>query len=184
MANSRKEQFYIENENLVYFVFNKYMSGIPSNEDIKEDLLQEGRNALWKCLDTYDSEKSKFSTYAIIVIRRAMLYYAKRYFTDTKDVVPFDEVPFPSTEDGEGIVLSETIDDGTHSHFQKTYMLKNIFTKVYSRSNPITKKIVSCYMRNLKQSDIAKATGVNQSYVSRNLRKFQEECRREYDLCK
>lgn len=43
-----------------------------------QDLMQEGRIALMKALDTYSSEKSQFSTYAFVVIKNRLFQYVKK----------------------------------------------------------------------------------------------------------
>lgn len=43
-----------------------------------QDLMQEGRIALMKALDTYSPEKSKFSSYAFTVIKNRLFSYVKR----------------------------------------------------------------------------------------------------------
>ena len=60
--NSREiEQAVVDNQNLVRFAINRYFPGLREDEDI----FQVGWIGLWKACLSYDSSKSKLSTFAV-----------------------------------------------------------------------------------------------------------------------
>lgn len=64
-----------ENEGLVYYTMNKYFYTTTSEYNIKEDLAQVGRIALYKAIQTYDEGRTEFSTYAVKVIKSKMINF-------------------------------------------------------------------------------------------------------------
>lgn len=80
-----------EHEGLIVTVYAAHFS---SYTGIREDLLQEGRMAVWKALQTYDSTKSKFSGYAYMLVKRAMLDYVTKECRNAivSDIEVFDAV--------------------------------------------------------------------------------------------
>ena len=60
MSSTSIEELFEENQKLVYFVVNKYYDWLAEDEDI----IQEGFLGLYKASLTWDSSRSKFSTYA------------------------------------------------------------------------------------------------------------------------
>ncbi len=64
-----------ENEGLVYYTMNKYFYTTTSEFDIKEDMIQVGRIALYKAIQTYDEDRTEFSTYAVKVIKSKMINF-------------------------------------------------------------------------------------------------------------
>lgn len=62
MSNEDKLKIYNENENLVYFTIKKYYSDYLFDED----MIQECKLALWKCINKFDPHRNiKFSTFAV-----------------------------------------------------------------------------------------------------------------------
>lgn len=62
------EELYLANEKLVYHVIKRYFTEKLHDEDIE----QVGRLGLWKACQTYDSDESRFSTYACNCIRNTI----------------------------------------------------------------------------------------------------------------
>ena len=61
-------RLYEDNEKLVFFILNKYFPALAFDDDAA----QEGRIGLWNACQSYDPEKSAFSTYAGRAIRNAI----------------------------------------------------------------------------------------------------------------
>lgn len=61
-------RLYEDNEKLVFFILNKYFPTLAFDEDAAQD----GRLGLWNACQSYDPEKSAFSTYAGRAIRNAV----------------------------------------------------------------------------------------------------------------
>ena len=68
-----KEEMYLENENLVYFMAGKLH--VSPNDFDYEDIISEGKLALWKAVQSFDKKQSAFSTYACNVIKNQMCVY-------------------------------------------------------------------------------------------------------------
>ena len=62
-----------DNMKLVYYVINKYYPTYMYDEDV----IQEGMLGLCQAANTYDSSKTKFSTYAFHCIRNRLKYYLR-----------------------------------------------------------------------------------------------------------
>lgn len=85
MLTPEQEKMFEENEKLVYFTINNYIQNAGKyGLNDKEDIESMGKFALCKAIATYNGEKSKFSTYAISVIRN-YLYNQLRDSKETSD---------------------------------------------------------------------------------------------------
>ena len=76
----------MNNEKLVFYVYNKLTPNdfVINNRD---DLIQEGYIGLLKAEKSYDPNKGvKFSTYATMCIRNAMLLYMRQIKKDRKNI--------------------------------------------------------------------------------------------------
>lgn len=82
-----RDELIIDNMNLVYKVYNDNFKNTSFYID-KEDLIAEGNLALVKCANKYNYTK-KFSTYAYICIKNAMINYCNKEFKH-KEVLSLD----------------------------------------------------------------------------------------------
>ena len=64
-----------DNEGLIYYTLQRYFYTTTSEFDIKEDMIQVGRIALYKAIQTYDEGRTEFSTYAVKVIKSKMINF-------------------------------------------------------------------------------------------------------------
>ena len=64
-----------DNEGLIYYTLQRYFYATTSEFDIKEDMIQVGRIALYKAIQTYEVGKTEFSTYAVKVIKSKMINF-------------------------------------------------------------------------------------------------------------
>lgn len=72
-----KEERFFENERLIYYMIDKF--NIPNTHMDYEDLVGEGRLALWKAVVSYKENKdTAFSTYACNVIKNRMSIYLNK----------------------------------------------------------------------------------------------------------
>lgn len=62
------ENLYLANEKLVFHVIKRYFTSMMHDEDVE----QIGRLGLWKACQTYNSDESKFTTYACNCIRNTI----------------------------------------------------------------------------------------------------------------
>ena len=86
-----RDEFIVGNLPLVTFVITKYFQNELARFD---DLCSVGTIALINAVDTYDESKGAFSTYAVVVMRRAVA----RYIASGKSFVSLDEVEDISSE--------------------------------------------------------------------------------------
>lgn len=64
-----------DNEGLIYYTLQRYFYATTSEYDIKEDMVQVGRMALYKAIQTYEVGRTEFSTYAVKVIKSKMINF-------------------------------------------------------------------------------------------------------------
>ena len=64
-----------DNEGLIYYTLQRYFYATTSEYDIKEDMVQVGRMALYKAIQTYEVGRTEFSTYAVRVIKSKMINF-------------------------------------------------------------------------------------------------------------
>lgn len=127
---------YLKNEKLVYFMANNLH---VAQTDIEyEDVISEGRLALWKAVNTFKDEEGSFSTYACNVIKNQMLVYLNS--KGTRDNKSFRD---------EGISLDETIDDEGKNFLSDIIPVKT--------NTDITLKI---YLDNLRKTERAKSVRI------------------------
>lgn len=67
------EKIFKENEKLIWFVINPVIAAMPWE---LQDIYQEASIAMYRCAETWDPSKGKFSTYAVPAISRAVHAYA------------------------------------------------------------------------------------------------------------
>ena len=82
-----KQRLIEDNINLVYYVIKKYYPNYLYDEDI----VQEGMVGLCKAVNAYDSDKSKFSTFAARCILNQIKYYFRKN-SKHYDVLSYDRV--------------------------------------------------------------------------------------------
>ena len=97
-----KQKLIEDNINLVYYVVKKYYPNYLHDEDI----IQEGMVGLCKAVNGYDSDKSKFSTYATQCILNQIRYYFRQN-SKHYEVLSYDRV-IENVED-ESLTFLDTI---------------------------------------------------------------------------
>ncbi|MDI3298362.1 MAG: sigma-70 family RNA polymerase sigma factor [Bacillota bacterium] len=65
-------------ERLIYSVLHAMLPGWRARPDA-DDLVQEGRLALWRAAHHYQADRAAWSTYAVAAIRRAILRWLERH---------------------------------------------------------------------------------------------------------
>ena len=127
---------YLENERLVYFMANNLH---VAQTDIEyEDVVSEGKLALWKAVTTFKTKMGSFSTYACNVIKNQMLVYLNS--KGTRDGRLFRD---------NGASLDETIDDEG----------KNVLSDIIS-SKAETDVAMKIYLDNLRKTEKAKSVQI------------------------
>lgn len=130
-----------------------YVSHFSSYKNIREDLLQEGRMAVWKALQTYDSTKSKFSSYAYMLVKRAMLDYVTRECRNAivSDIGVFDTVP--------------TVEDIVMKDFQLEELMEFAKTEGF-------KEVLELMLKGVSQVQIAHELCISPSLLTQKKQEF------------
>lgn len=97
------EQLIMQNKGLIAKLANKYMAVYKGGD--YDDLMQEGSIGLLRAVETYDQSKGKFSTYAFLWIRQAML----KAMRGQVDTVSLDE----TITDDSDTTLGDMLCDGS-----------------------------------------------------------------------
>lgn len=66
-----------ENEGLIHYTLKRYFYTTTSEFDIYEDMVQIGRIALYKAIQTYEVGRTEFSTYAVKVIKSKLINFVQ-----------------------------------------------------------------------------------------------------------
>ena len=148
----------MNNEKLVFYVYNKLTPNdfVINNRD---DLIQEGYIGLLKAEKSYDPNKGvKFSTYATMCIRNAMLLYMRQIKKDRKNI----SLNSILDEDSQLELVDVLSED---SNFDDKMMVDFIFNskKLDEKERKILKKLYIGY----KQIELKKEFNVSHRFFKR-----------------
>lgn len=149
-----------ELEPIIYTVLHKtrFWNMFPSYRD---DLLQEGRQAIWKAIETYNG-KAKLSTYAYVLVRNAVYDYAN------KMKLHYQYRPLPLNED--------LLPSNRSINIEAAFVIEKMKESEYYDW------LVDYYIMEDSQSKIAKRYNTNQQNVSRVIVDFRERMKEEFDI--
>lgn len=149
-----------ELEPIIYTVLHKthFWNMFPSYRD---DLLQEGRQAVWKAIQTFEEGRVKLSTYAYVLVRNAVYDFAN------KMKLHYQYRTLPLNE--------SLLDNGKEYNFAAAYIVKNMKDSEYYEW------LRDYYIFEDSQSEIAKRYNTNQQNVSRIIVEFRERMRKELE---
>lgn len=155
-----KEQMVLANYGIVFSVMQNL--GVPVND---EDMFQTGIIGLLKAINTFDSSKGyKFSTYAFPIVRNELLMSFRK--SKRSVVAAFSLDDNADIGNGESVPYAEMIPDGKdyEENVVNSMFAQQIFERLESREKHI---FTMFFIENRTQSEISKALGISQSYVSR-----------------
>lgn len=155
-----KEQMILSNQGIVFSVM-KNLS-IPLTD---EDMLQTGIIGLLKAINTFDTSKGyQFSTYAFPIVRNELLMAFRK--SKRSVVAAFSLDDKADIGNGEIVPYAEMIADGKdyEENVVNSMLAQQIFERLESREKHI---FTMFFIENRTQSEISKALGISQSYVSR-----------------
>ena len=170
------EELFLKHQNLVYKVYSDCIKESKFVKFYKEDLIQEGMIALWKASVRYNSEKSKFSTFAYISIRNRMWCFL-RNVNKTKDTVPFSSL-IPSDSEDNGSINVVIIPDPSNPYLiiELGEIINNAVNSVGRNCGTIIKMSLEGY----SQEEIASHINTSQANVSRVLKLFRKNFKENY----
>jgi RNA polymerase sporulation-specific sigma factor len=155
-----KEQMILSNHWIVFLVM-KNLS-IPLTD---EDMFQTGIIGLLKAINTFDASKGyQFSTYAFPIVRNELLMAFRK--SKRSVVAAFSLDDNADIGNGESVPYAEMIADGKdyEENVVNSMLAQQIFERLESREKHI---FTMFFVESRTQSEISKALGISQSYVSR-----------------
>lgn len=155
-----KEQMILSNHGIVFSVM-KNLS-IPLTD---EDMFQTGIIGLLKAINTFDTSKGyQFSTYAFLIVRNELLMAFRK--SKRSVIVAFSLDDNADIGNGESVPYAEMIADGKdyEENVVNSMLAQQIFESLGSREKHI---FTMFFVESRTQSEISKALGISQSYVSR-----------------
>lgn len=155
-----KEQMILSNHGIVFSVMKNL--NIPLTD---EDMFQTGIIGLLKAINTFDTSKGyQFSTYAFPIVRNELLMAFRK--SKKSVMVAFSLDDNADIGNGEIVPYAEMIADGKdyEENVVNSMLAQQIFERLESREKHI---FTMFFIENRTQSEISKALGISQSYVSR-----------------
>lgn len=155
-----KEQMILSNHGIVFSVM-KNLS-IPLTD---EDMFQTGIIGLLKAINTFDTSKGyQFSTYAFLIVRNELLMAFRK--SKRSVIAAFSLDDNADIGNGESVPYAEMIADGKdyEENVVNSMLAQQIFERLESREKHI---FTMFFVESRTQSEISKALGISQSYVSR-----------------
>lgn len=158
--NPDPEQLFEQNQNLVYSILWKKFPAFVTDEDIR----QEAMLGLWKSCITWDSTKSKFSTYATTcIINQVYMYFRKQPST-------INQVSLSNpVSDTEGLTLEDMIEDPIPSIREEQIAIKDLFKGLSAEE----RKFIAAKLEGKTQKEIGKLMGISQPTCSRLLARIK-----------
>lgn len=164
-------EIFENNTNLVGFVLSRLCGYAPENH--RDDLMQEGYLALWKCCQQFDESRgTQFSTYAVSAIYYRMISYLREHVYAHKNVVSLSD-PVGDDTEGRDLKLEDII--GKDEDILFPLILEDYLNKLKPKDQQIIRLLICGYT----QQEISTMLSVSQPYVSRRLSKFRDLLRKE-----
>lgn len=155
-----KEQMILSNHGIVFSVMKNL--GIHLTD---EDMFQTGIIGLLKAINTFDASKGyQFSTYAFSIVRNELLMEFRKSKRSVMAAFSLDDNA--DIGNGESVPYAEMIADGKdyEENVVNSMLTQQIFERLESREKHI---FTMFFVESRTQSEISKALGISQSYVSR-----------------
>lgn len=160
-TNMRNQKLIDENIELVYYIVHKHYPTFVDDEDI----IQCGMLGLCKAANTWDENKSTFSTYAGKCIRNE-INYEFRNRKKHQGVLSLDYEY--SNDSDEDITLKDTVVGQDDVDYVDA-------TFVYQNLNPLECEIVDCKRKGMTTIEIANQLGCSKKTVATKIRKIKSK---------
>lgn len=155
-----KEQMILSNQGIVFSVMKNLRISLTD-----EDMFQTGTIGLLKAINTFDTSKGyQFSTYAFPIVRNELLMAFRKSKRSVMAAFSLDDDA--DIGNGESVRYAEMIADGKdyEENVVNSMLAQQIFESLGSREKHI---FTMFFVESRTQSEISKALGISQSYVSR-----------------
>lgn len=169
---SARDKLITDNMRLVYHMYGKIGDG-PIKENYKEDIISVGMLGLCKAADTFDESRGvRFSTYATMCIRNAMLMFIRKTKKHDPHEVSLYEV-IGKDIDGKSLILADVIEDESQS--EDEIITRIMIDEFEKRQSPIDQRIMRELKLGKRQVEIARVVGMSQAQVSRRIRNMRKK---------
>ncbi len=176
MEQSKRDKLILDNQRLVYYLYEQ-LSKTDIVKNNKDDIVSEGMLGLIKAADTFDETKGyQFCTYAGLCIRNAMLMYIRKLNKHwNKEISLYASVGEDS--DGNLICYADIIRSDAEDFFDSynKVLVKERIDKLPERD----KEIIQAFLSGYKQKEIAAMIGVQQSSISRRIKRIKKKLKSE-----
>jgi RNA polymerase sigma factor (sigma-70 family) len=160
-----------EHERLVFHVYHTEFS---SHSHEREDIISEGRLALWKACHNFDeSLQIQFSTYAVTAIRNAIRRYLNR-IRKHSTVLSLDE---KISEDNDGCMLCLIDTVVREEDPTARYLIQACIGQLDERDQ----RVIQLLLEGYTQQEISTRLSISQSTVHRCLWKFKTLIEKEME---
>ena len=144
-----------------------------------DDIISEAQIGLWKAIDKYNNQVSRFATFASVVISNEVGMYIRKhkkhkyfktdnsyYDEDGKEFTIFDFMEDQSAN-------TDEIIDGKFNN----ELLREILHNLNEKEKEL---IISYYFKEMKQAEISKALNISQSMISRKIKRLNAKIKKIY----
>lgn len=159
-----------DNEKLVTFIYKKYFSNY---NEMKNELLQLGRIALWLSVEKFNPNLGKFSTYAGCCIKNKMLHCLKENSKYNKKHCSIDEKI-------DGISIEDLFQDISNNEVDETMQAMIAYDKSIKSLKPKHQKIITEWKNGKNFYDIEREFGISHQFICKEVNCFKERLKRNY----
>lgn len=171
------EEEFKKNYGLVLMTYNKYFKRNKLEED---DLIQEGSIGLMNAIKKFDDSKGcEFSTYAVMAIKRRMLYYLRG--ENRKRVV--DSISIDDEAFDDGLLYEELIGDNCEevNNYEVRARINDVNSVALRGFNDRDIKIVELWANGETMVDIGKKFSLSKARISDIIKKYRRRFKRLWD---
>lgn len=157
---------------LLQVVINRYLPvimhyvGKYCNPADREDAIQEATLALYSAVKTFDSEKSSFSTFATLCIKRSVIGTLRN--SKKNRAIPSELVS--------SIEEVEVVDSNSAEKiFFEKQEYENLIKSIKLELSSLEYKVLNLFLSGKKYSDIAKALDITEKSVDNSLARIRRK---------
>ncbi len=174
MTNAERDKLVTENVKLVYYFY----EGLGKNDIIvryKDDIVSEGMLGLVKAANKFDDTRGiKFASFAGQCIRNEMFMFLRKLNRQLPHETSLNSV-IGTDKDGNELCLCDVLEDEDHNPDES--VSKIMLEEFLAKQKPTDKQILSAVFKGYKQIEIAKTVGVQQSAISRRLKRIRNKAK-------
>lgn len=165
MSRDEVQKMLEENEGLVWFALNKYYPQFIKDDDI----YQVSMIALWQAVETYDTSKGKFATYAVKCIRNGIgCELRKRNRKCIKNEVFISDLRFENGYDADAEWSAPSITKTISSSrcVEEDALLDVAFDNVLNEMTDFQRKCFGSYLTSENGTEAAERLGISRGSMT------------------